>query len=79
MAYDSTNYIICYWKFCNNDDVDKNSFIEEINKQYVMTAKAKGLTNNEVLYKHIFKNALIPILTGFPAQSEHHFSQAVFL
>ena len=44
----------------------KNSFIEEINKQYVMTAKAKGLTNNEVLYKHIFKNALIPILTGFP-------------
>ena len=41
----------------------KNSFIEEINKQYVMTAKAKGLTNNEVLYKHIFKNALIPILT----------------
>ena len=46
----------------------KNSFIEEINKQYVMTAKAKGLTNNEVLYKHIFKNALIPILTGFPAQ-----------
>ena len=34
----------------------KNSFIEEINKQYVMTAKAKGLTNNEVLYKHIFKS-----------------------
>ena len=46
----------------------KNSFIEEINKQYVMTARAKGLSNNEVLYKHIFKNALIPILTGFPAQ-----------
>jgi len=46
----------------------KNSFIEEINKQYVLTAKSKGLSENEILYKHIFKNALIPILTGFPAQ-----------
>jgi len=33
-----------------------------------LTARAKGLTDNEVLYKHIFKNAMIPILTGFPAQ-----------
>ena len=46
----------------------KNSFIEEINKQYVLTARSKGLSENEILYKHIFKNALIPILTGFPAQ-----------
>ena len=46
----------------------KNSFIEEINKQYVLTAKSKGLSENQILYKHIFKNALIPILTGFPAQ-----------
>ena len=46
----------------------KNSFIEEINKQYVLMARSKGLSENEVLYKHIFKNALIPILTGFPAQ-----------
>ena len=46
----------------------KNSFIEEINKQYVLTARSKGLTENEILYKHVFKNALIPILTGFPAQ-----------
>ena len=46
----------------------KNSFIEEINKQYVLTAKSKGLSENEILYKHVFKNALIPILTGFPAQ-----------
>ena len=41
----------------------KNSFIEEINKQYVLTARSKGLTENEILYKHVFKNALIPILT----------------
>ncbi|MAR77872.1 MAG: microcin ABC transporter permease [Gammaproteobacteria bacterium] len=46
----------------------KNSFIEEIKKQYVLTAKSKGLTDNQILYKHVFKNALIPILTGFPAQ-----------
>ena len=46
----------------------KNSFIEEINKQYVLTAKSKGLSENAILYKHVFKNALIPILTGFPAQ-----------
>jgi microcin C transport system permease protein len=45
----------------------KNSFIEEIRKQYVLTARAKGLTDNAVLYKHIFRNAVIPLVTGFPA------------
>lgn len=44
----------------------KNSFIEEIRKQYVLTARAKGLSENTVLYKHIFRNALIPLVTGFP-------------
>ncbi len=46
----------------------KNSFIDEINKSYVVTARAKGLSENKVLYSHVFKNAIIPILTGFPAQ-----------
>ena len=45
----------------------KNSFLEEIRKQYVLTARAKGLPEGRVLWKHIFRNALIPILTGFPA------------
>lgn len=45
----------------------KNSFLEEIGKNYVVTAKAKGLTSNQVLYKHVFRNALIPLVTGFPA------------
>ena len=45
----------------------KNSFLEEIRKQYVLTARAKGLPENRVLWKHVFRNALIPILTGFPA------------
>lgn len=44
----------------------KNSFLEEIRKQYVMTARAKGLTEKQVLYKHVFRNAVIPIITGFP-------------
>ena len=45
----------------------KNAFLEEIRKQYVVTARAKGLSDRQVLYKHIFRNALIPIVTGFPA------------
>ena len=45
----------------------KNTFIEEIRKQYVLVARAKGLSERRVLYKHIFRNALIPIVTGFPA------------
>jgi microcin C transport system permease protein len=44
----------------------KNSFLEEIRKQYVVTARAKGLSENRVLYHHVFRNAIIPIITGFP-------------
>ena len=44
----------------------KNSFLEEIGKQYVLTARAKGLSETKVLYKHVFRNAIIPIITGFP-------------
>jgi microcin C transport system permease protein len=45
----------------------KNSFLEEIRKQYVLTARAKGLDERRVLWKHIFRNALMPIIAGFPA------------
>jgi len=45
----------------------KNTFLEEIRRQYVLTARAKGLSENKVLYKHVFRNALIPLVTGFPA------------
>ena len=44
----------------------KNSFLEEIRKQYVLTARAKGLAESTVLYKHVFRNAMIPLITGFP-------------
>ena len=45
----------------------KNTFIEEIRKQYVLVARAKGLSERTVLYKHVFRNALLPIVTGLPA------------
>jgi microcin C transport system permease protein len=45
----------------------KNTFIEEMRKQYVLVARAKGLSQRWVLYKHIFRNALIPLITGFPS------------
>jgi len=45
----------------------KNSFLEEIRKQYVLTARAKGLAESQVLYGHVFRNAVIPLVTGFPA------------
>jgi microcin C transport system permease protein len=44
----------------------KNSFLEEVTKQYVTTARAKGLSERKVLFKHVFRNAIIPIITGFP-------------
>ena len=44
----------------------KNSFLEEINKQYVTTARAKGLTEQRVLYGHIFRNAMLIVVAGFP-------------
>ncbi|MDD3785317.1 MAG: ABC transporter permease subunit [Hydrogenophaga sp.] len=45
----------------------KNAFLEEIRKQYVITALAKGLSERQVLWRHVLRNALIPIVTGFPA------------
>jgi microcin C transport system permease protein len=45
----------------------KNTFVEEMRKQYVMVARSKGLSQERVLYKHVFRNALIPIVTGFPS------------
>jgi len=44
----------------------KNSFMEEINKQYVTTARSKGLTQKRVLYGHIFRNAMLIVIAGFP-------------
>ena len=45
----------------------KNSFLDEINKQYVLTARAKGVGEKKVLYGHIFRNAMLIVISGFPA------------
>ena len=45
----------------------KNSFLEEIGKQYVLTAKAKGLSETRILYGHVFRNAMLIVIAGFPA------------
>ncbi|BBO59867.1 microcin C ABC transporter permease YejB [Mycoavidus sp. B2-EB] len=45
----------------------KNAFLEEVRKQYVLTARAKGLPERQVLIKHVFRNALLPLIVGFPA------------
>ena len=45
----------------------KNSFLDEVRKQYVMTARAKGLTEKSVLYGHVFRNAMLIVIAGFPA------------
>ena len=44
----------------------KNSFLDEIGKQYVVTARAKGLTERRVLYGHVFRNAMLIVIAGFP-------------
>ena len=52
--------------FATTTLLTKNSFLDEIRKQYVTTARAKGLTENKVLYGHVFRNAMLIIVAGFP-------------
>src|SRR6201992_973537 len=51
----------------------KNSFLDEIRKQYVMTARAKGCSEHGVLYGHIFRNAMLIVIAGFPGAFIHAF------
>jgi microcin C transport system permease protein len=53
--------------FATTTLLTKNSFIDEIKKQYVVTARAKGLTEHRVLYGHVFRNAMLIVIAGFPA------------
>ena len=53
--------------FATSTLLTKNSFIDEIQKQYVVTARAKGLSERRVLYGHVFRNAMLIIIAGFPA------------
>jgi len=53
--------------FATSTFLTRNTFVEEMRKQYVLVARAKGLSEQRVLWKHVFRNALVPIVTGFPA------------
>jgi len=57
----------------------KNSFMDEINKQYVLTARAKGLSEKRVLYGHIFRNAMLIVIAGFPSAFMHIFFTGALL
>ena len=53
--------------FATSTLLTKNSFLDEIKKQYVMTARMKGLSERQVLYGHVFRNAMLIVIAGFPA------------
>ena len=57
---------LCLSAFATTTLLTKNSFLDEIKKQYVVTARAKGLTEKQVLYGHVFRNAMLIIIAGFP-------------
>ncbi len=57
----------------------KNSFLDEIRKQYVLTARMKGLSQGRVLYGHVFRNAMLVVIAGFPAAFVHAFFTASLL
>ncbi|MBV9956536.1 MAG: microcin C ABC transporter permease YejB, partial [Pseudolabrys sp.] len=57
----------------------KNSFLDEIRKQYVLTARAKGCTQQQVLYGHIFRNAMMIVVAGFPGAFVHAFFTGALL
>jgi microcin C transport system permease protein len=58
---------ICIGSFATLTMLTKNSFLDEIGKQYVVTARAKGISERKVLYGHVFRNAMLIIIAGFPA------------
>ena len=58
---------MCVGGFATLTMLTKNSFLEQISQQYVMTARAKGLTERRVLYGHVFRNAMLIVIGGFPA------------
>jgi len=57
----------------------KNSFLDEIRKQYVLTARAKGATERQVLYGHVFRNAMLIVIAGFPGAFVHAFFSGALL
>jgi microcin C transport system permease protein len=65
--------------FATTTLLTKNSFLDEIRKQYVLTARAKGCNEREVLYGHVFRNAMLLIIAGFPSAFVHAFFSGALL
>ena len=65
--------------FATSTLLTKNSFLEEIRKHYVLTARMKGLRENQVLYGHIFRNAMLIVIAGFPSAFVHAFFAGALL
>ncbi len=65
--------------FATTTMLTKNSFLDEIRKQYVITARAKGLNSNQVLYGHVFRNAMLLVIAGFPSAFIGIFFTGAFL
>jgi microcin C transport system permease protein len=59
--------------FATTTFLTKNAFLDEIRKQYVLTARSKGLNESQVLYGHVFRNAMLLIIAGFPGAFIHAF------
>ena len=65
--------------FATQTFLTKNSFLDEIKKQYVQTARMKGLTERQVLYGHVFRNAMLVVVSGFPGAFVHAFFTGALL
>ncbi len=65
LALPVSSIVIC--GFASVTLLTKNTFIEEIQKQYVITARSKGLSRKQILYGHIFRNAILPLVSKFPS------------
>ena len=65
--------------FATSTLLTKNSFLDEIRKQYVITARAKGCSERQVLYNHIFRNAMLIVIAGFPGAFIHAFFSGALL
>jgi microcin C transport system permease protein len=55
------------WRFAALTMLTKNAFMDEIRKQYVVTARAKGVGEKQIMWKHVFRNAMLLVIAGFPA------------
>ena len=65
--------------FATTARLTKNSFLDENRKQYVLTARAKGCSNRQVLYGHVFRNAMLIVIAGFPGAFIHAFFTGALL